>query len=223
MARPHFVVALADLERGPKRVLFRMPLEWLKHAFAETEATPTGEGELDVELTRTGRDVMVRGRAQAAVSMTDARTLEPFPIELAAEIFLLLSQAPDPEAHRGRRRRAGEEPRRGRAQAKPPARDPKRGGWEETPELEQNEAARDTFIGEQIVLDSFVREFLLLELPMVPLRSDLPTDGVAAIAPPSPPPAAASAEPGGDAKSGRIDPRLAPLAAIASRLKAQKE
>ncbi len=65
------------------------------------------------------------------------------------------------------------------------------------------------------MLDGFVREFLLLELPMTVRRSDLPSTDDPAIAPPS-------AEPGG-AEPRPIDPRLAPLAAIASRLRQNKE
>ncbi|HMR80646.1 MAG TPA: hypothetical protein PKD61_36300, partial [Polyangiaceae bacterium] len=55
------------------------------------------------------------------------------------------------------------------------------------------------------MLDPFVREFLLLDLPMVPVSSDLPTGAIPAI--PRPP-----------AESGEkpVDPRLAPLAAIAA-------
>jgi uncharacterized metal-binding protein YceD (DUF177 family) len=63
------------------------------------------------------------------------------------------------------------------------------------------------------VLDSFVREFLLLELPMSVTRSDLPRADDPATAPPS----------GGPDEAEHIDPRLAPLAAIASRLRQNKE
>ena len=69
------------------------------------------------------------------------------------------------------------------------------------------------FKGEQIELDDFVREFLLLELPMVVTRPDLPADTDKAYGPPSP-------ELGTERP---IDPRLLPLVAIKSRLSNPKE
>ena len=78
-------------------------------------------------------------------------------------------------------------------------------------------AAQDTYDGEQVVLDSFVREFILLDLPMTPLRSDLPLAEDAAIAPPS-----GSADSAAGTEQ-TVDPRLAPLAAIAHRLRKDKE
>ena len=71
------------------------------------------------------------------------------------------------------------------------------------------DAAQDTFDGEQIVLDPFLREFILLELPMFPVRQDLPSLPVEARAS-----APESETP--------LDPRLAPLAELKDRL-AQKQ
>ena len=68
---------------------------------------------------------------------------------------------------------------------------------------------------EKVVLDTFVREFILLDLPMSPTVSDLPSEDKAAI-PPAP-----SAE--GSEPSAPLDPRLAPLAAIAERLREHKK
>ena len=78
-------------------------------------------------------------------------------------------------------------------------------------ELSDGEAGRDTFSGDLVVLDDFVREFILLELPAYPRRSDLPSPGDAASAP--------APEPAGIAA---IDPRLRPLADIAQRLASKK-
>lgn len=200
-------------------------MDWLRHALAETEALPTASGELVLELTRSGRNVVVRGQARVQVTMPCSRTLDPVVLALAPEIFLMLSQELEPEAPRGRRAgrgRRAERPAKGpRRKGSGGAREP-RGGWAADPTLSDDEAARDTFLGEQIVLDPFVREFLLLELPMFPLRSDLPSDAPAAIAPASSEEPADSARPEG-AKPRSIDPRLAPLAEIASRLQSDKE
>jgi hypothetical protein len=84
------------------------------------------------------------------------------------------------------------------------------GRWEDAPVLSEEEAGQDTYDGHQIVLDDFVREFVILELPMFPRRSDLPTDETAAT-----PPLPADSQPGG---TKPLDPRLSPLAELKSRL-----
>jgi len=61
------------------------------------------------------------------------------------------------------------------------------------------------------VLDEYIRESILLELPMVPLRSDLRDIDNPAI--PRPP------EDANNGTGNRIDPRLAPLAELVGRLK----
>ena len=73
--------------------------------------------------------------------------------------------------------------------------------------LSAEEAARDEYSGDSVELDAFVREHLLLELPLFPVRSDLPFE----------PNAATNTPP--DDSGAAPDPRLAPLAALASQLK----
>jgi hypothetical protein len=95
------------------------------------------------------------------------------------------------------------------------AKGPRRTAGPETDlELSETAAARDTYDGEKIVLDEFVREFILLELPAYPRRSDLPSDARPAIGPPSTETEATSAP---------VDPRLLPLARIKSRLSEPKK
>ena len=208
---------MADLEHGPKAVLWTLPLGWLKQVLEGTEATPVREGEADLELSLNGRDVVVRGRARVDVTMPCARTLDPVNVSIAPEIFLLLeplSQVPiRPSTARGR----GQRPGRSTTKGERPGRSAERDllGWSSDPTLADDESARDTYAGDQVVLDPFLREFILLELPMFPLRSDLRSVEDAGIGgalsttavPPNPP----------------VDARLAPLAAIASRLRASKE
>jgi uncharacterized protein len=223
VSRPDFIVPLADLERGPRKVRWTVGDAWLRSALEGTEASPSGqEGELSLELTKSGREVMVRGAARVSVTMASARTLRPVTLDMTPEIFLLLVPA-DPLAPSQRRRRRGPE-RAGaraveaRARREQPASAKSRGGWAEDPTLADQDAARDTFSGDRIVLDPFVREFILLELPMVPRledqteeEADLRSGQEPAIRPPS----AAGDE-------GSIDPRLRPLAAIASRLRGKE-
>jgi uncharacterized protein len=220
-----FVVPLADLERGPKSVQWTISTDWLRQALAGTDATPNRAGELEVELTKSGRDVVVRGRVRAEVTMPCSRTLDPVQIPIDAELFLMLAQADPPAtAQRPRGRRRAEREATPGKRGGPGAAKRGKGGWEADPTLTETDAARDTFVGEQVALDPFVREFILLELPMFPLRSDLPSDAPAAIAPASP--SLENAPNGGDgpgAQPRRIDPRLAPLAEIKARLKSDKE
>jgi len=180
---------------------------WLETAFSETEARPRGvPGRLTVTVGKSGRDVMVRGRAGAAVTVPCARTLDPVDVDLDAEVFLLLSPAG---------------PRIERA---PRSRKERQGGHKKQRSAEKVDAhaessldaARDAFDGEEVVLDDFIREFLLLELPMFPLRPDLRSAETTGMAVPSP----AGPEP--DLAHKSIDPRLAPLAQIASRLSEKK-
>jgi uncharacterized protein len=213
-----FVVPLADLERGPKHVTWPITAQWLRLALEGTEAVPAAEpGELTVELSKSGREVMARGKLSASVTMPCARTLEPVPVEVATELFLLLAPAPsgEPQNRRPRRRRADKSPAKGPGgQPSPKAgpvksAKPKGAGLDEDLVLTDQDAARDTYSGEEIVLDPFVREFILLELPMFPMQKGLPSDEPATIAGPSV-----------EAPEERpVDPRLLPLVEIASRLR----
>jgi uncharacterized metal-binding protein YceD (DUF177 family) len=212
-----FVVSLADLERGPKHVTWPVLPAWLHKALEGTEASPGDvPGSLDVELSKNGREVMARGSLQVGVTMPCSRTLEPVPVEVSSEIFLLLSPATEPDGGARRPRRAD------RSKAAPAGKGkgaPKAGGragggsgWAEDPVLSDADAARDTYSGETIVLDRFVREFLLLELPMVPMQKGLPSEEVTTIA--------ASSD--GSPAERPMDPRLLPLVAIASRLRGKE-
>jgi uncharacterized protein len=204
MAKPSFVVPIADLESGEKHRRWEIPVEWLSSALANTEATPrAGPGELDVTLGLNGRDVMVRGRVRAALQMPCGRTLDAVDIDVNADVFLLLS----PATPAGPTRR----PRRRDRKPGDRARQPRPSPAEEERPLTAETAAQDTYDGEKVVLDEFVREFIVLDLPMVPLRSDLRSAETTSI----------SAAPSGDhpAADGGLDPRLAPLAEIARRLR----
>jgi uncharacterized metal-binding protein YceD (DUF177 family) len=210
VSKPIFVLSAADLERGPKKVNWAIPEGWLREMLTDSQATPRGDGSLELELSKNGPEVVARGRAQVSVEMPCVVTLDPVPLELEPEIFLML--APSPEARaaarpaRTRGGAGGERPARGRGKAE--------GGWAVDPELSPATAAQDTYDGEKIVLDEFLREFILLELPMYPRRSDLPSEETPAIRAPS-----EVAEP----SEAPVDPRLLPLAAIASRLREKKD
>ena len=239
---PQFSIPLADLEHGERELDEAIPPEWLAAAFADSEATPSGEpGRLEVTVSKTGREVMVRGRARAKVTLPCARTLDPAHYQLEADIFLLLGPpAPSSGGSPGNKRKASargaaSQPARGAREARPkgaaetrragakPGAPVAKGGAErgrsrEEPVLEEQEAARDTYEGERVVLDPFVREVLVLELPMFPLREDLRSETTPAIDGPQIGPADSDRS-----ASSHVDPRLAPLAALKSRLREKKE
>lgn len=219
-----FSVAVADLERGDRELDEEIPVEWLAKAMEGTEATPRGTpGRLEVSVSKNGREVMVRGHARAAVTMPCARTLDPVDFDLDADMFLLLTPAAAVPAGPAK---TSKKPRPATSEqavpkAKAPRGTPGKGARKQKEDegsgLGDDDAAHDTYDGEKVVLDRFVREFLVLELPMVPLREDLRSEASPAI---ERPPERADAT-----RSTRdsVDPRLAPLAAIASRLRDKKE
>jgi uncharacterized protein len=223
MSRPELVVPVADLERGPKHVEFGLSEAWLRRALEGTDASVTGPGKLEVTLSKNGADVLVRGSVHADLTMPCVVTLDPVPVAVRTEILLMLSPqsgATSAPQGTGRRRapRASKAAEKGAEVAEKVVERPGRaktagkaeGHWEETPVLTDETAGRDTYDGHEIVLDDFTREFLILELPMFPRRSDLPTEGSAAN-----PPLPADSRPEGDKP---LDPRLSPLAELKSRL-----
>ncbi len=224
---PLFSVPLADLDYGERDIDDEIPREWLSRALDGSEATPREKpGRLTVTVSKSGREVMVRGKARAYVTMPCARTLDPVDFDLTADIFLMLGPPtgtaarpahPAPKPPAGAKRPAKGAPSvsaSGNKKGKG-ARDRRKRDEDAT--LPDEEAARDTYEGDRVNLDPFVREFLLLELPMVPLREDLRSEESPAIERPLEP------APEGRQAQEAIDPRLAPLADIASRLRAKKE
>jgi uncharacterized metal-binding protein YceD (DUF177 family) len=205
---PRLIVSVSDLDNGPKEASFTLPLAWLKEILEPAGATPGGDGTLSVELTKQGPDVMVRGRATFAITMPCVVTLEPVPFDLRPEIFLMLKpgKAPDPTKRPPKGAAPKVEPK---AEQKAPKRKKRPIGRELEDETSGEEGAPDTFVGDEVVLDEFVREFLLLELPLYPRRPDLPSAEESLVSRPL-------AGPTGEKP---IDPRLEPLAKLAARLR----
>jgi uncharacterized protein len=141
--------------------------------------------------------------------MPCARTLEPITIELDAQVFLLLTPrapAPAPKRERAERPERSAHPARGGERKRSASKDKEAA----EAELSDEDAARDHYEGETVVLDEFIREHLLLELPLFPVRSDLPSEE-AGVTRSLPDPARAD-------EPEELDPRLAPLAALRAGL-----
>ena len=201
-----FSVPVRDLERSDLRRSWEIPPAWLDRALAESDARSDGTpGTLELYLKKSGREILVKGYARAGVTMPCARTLDPVPVALDAELLLLLSPrppAPTPASQAGRPQRAPRKPRH-----VAPGSDEALADEASAELLSAEDAARDQYSGDDLELDAFVREHLLLELPLFPVRSDLPFE----------PDAATTTPP--DESGAAPDPRLAPLAALASQLK----
>lgn len=221
-----FLIPVNEVDRGHVHKEWSVTPEWLSAALSETEARPAAKpGRLTVSVSKSGRDFVVLGQLEVELVFQCARTLEPATYQLQPQLTLLLRRSStEPSSRQSRSER-----HRTRAQKK-----------EEDLELTDDDVATDTFSGDSIVLDDFVREQLLLEFPMVPLRSDLRSAATAAIAP-APEIPAGSAGANGDqtaqvqpeqtqlvqresdqrAAEAKLDPRLAPLLNIANELAAK--
>lgn len=197
MKSPQFTVPLRDLEHGDKTVTWKIPPEWIDRALADSEARSRGEsGHLSAHLNKNGAEVLVRAELKAELTMPCARSLEPVDVNIETDVVLLLAPKPESEEESS-------------ASSKGPRRRKRRSEENEDELLSPEMAAQDFFCGETIALDEFVREHLLLELPLFPVRSDLPFKPVAAT---DTPPVESERKP------RPVDPRLAPLAALASQL-----
>lgn len=203
-----FVIPIHDLDAGGRSVQFAIEPAWLRSALDGCETQPEGtKGLLDVFLSKSGTDVLVRGTIDVELQVPCARCLEPARLHPRIELSLLLEPAPEPEVTTRVRKAKGlavyervpavEKPKPGKkAQAKK----------EEEDEFETEDADRDTYEGEEVVLDRFVREAVLLESPIFPLCSET-CEGIRA------PQASEPPEP----EPERIDPRLRRLSELAKK------
>jgi uncharacterized protein len=211
---PHrgaFIVPVHDLDLEGRSVRFPITPAWLRGALEGCEAQPAGSnGQLDVHLTKTGNDVLVQGQIDAALVLPCARCLTPVEYRPHVELSLLL--VPATAARRPGPQGAGNAPKsasaHGRTAAKEHVRVPARAAKsDDETEFDGEDADIDTYEGEEVVLDRFVREAILLESPIFPLCSEA-CEGIR--------PASDSAP----AFEGAVtDPRLLPLLELANRRK----
>jgi uncharacterized protein len=144
MPRYEYPILTHDLDVSGKQFRFPVRAAWLRGALEGTDVRPADrDGDLDVRLSRSGRDVVVRGVLRAELMVLCARCLEPTRITVEDEVTALAVETP---AH-------------GTAHA-------------EELELAIADADTIPFDGETVVLDDLVRDQLLLGLPMIPLCSE---------------------------------------------------
>lgn len=196
---PRFVYPIKEIENDLLEIHESLPEPLLAKMLEDTDvaAVPGSSGQLDVSLTMSGKDVVVRGVVRATVSVACARCLQPALVPVEGELGLLLVPAKPVD-------RKGKEPK-GELDSKNGKR-PKRKREGDSDEddghlVDPKEAEFDTYAEDQVVLDDFVREAILLELPIFPLCSET-CPGIGPV--PSETAESATAE-------ETIDPRLAPL------------
>ncbi|MGC4063511.1 MAG: hypothetical protein QM784_02440 [Polyangiaceae bacterium] len=152
MTTPTLSIRLVDVDRGKRDYEWELSQDWLRRAFAETEAEPTAPGRLTVTVNKDGPQVLLRGWAKASVNMPCARTGDPVPVTLRAELVVLLRPAPTvaPRGadHQSSKKRAqssksaGPEAAGIKSASRKPAQKPES-------ELTWEEAADDYYTGEQ--------------------------------------------------------------------------
>lgn len=167
--QPLIVVSANDIDAAGLRLDVELPAAWLKERAAEADGTAVEPGRFEGRLSRSGRaDIVVRGRVRATFQLPCARCLSSVAVPIDTEIGLLLKPRPahEPAKAAGKPTAA---PSTGDTQAKKAKR---RKAPEPEYEFTAEEADEDTYDGEKVVLDGFVREALLLEVPSFPLCSE---------------------------------------------------
>ncbi len=190
MAPPELSVPARDLDAAGQA--FRLPLRaaWIRGAVEGTDVSASdGDGLLEVRLSKSGNDVVLRGTLTAELVVPCARCLEPARVPIHETLSALFVPA---RALSG----AGDHGR----------------GREREDEHEQEGAASAPdvvpFDGETVVLDGLVRDEMLLALPIVPLCSE----SCAGIR--LEPSARGAAT---DRESPPLDPRLRPLLSLKNK------
>ncbi|XYI03357.1 YceD family protein [Sorangium sp. So ce1128] len=210
-----FAVSANDIDISGLSLDVSIPTDWLNAELADADVTGRAPGHLSARLSRTGNEIVVRGRVKAPVATPCARCLSPAPLDIDTELSLLLRPAPKAETHgQGHRHRRDDGGRNGAVKAESKV---KEAEYEFTAE----EADVDTYDGETVVLDPFIREAILLEMPNFPLCSEA-CPGIG--------PAASREDRAGgsstlvsgaveeDEAAPGLDPRLAPLSALREKL-----
>jgi uncharacterized protein len=191
-SRGAFVVPVHDLDVDGRDVTFPITAAWLRGALEACEMQPAGrEGRLEAHFTKTGNDVLVQAQVDVELAIPCARCLKPVELRPNIELALLLqpASAAGPSKRRPAAKRGGE----------------RAGAEEPDAEFSTGDADLDTYEGDEVVLDRFVREAILLESPIFPLCSEA-CEGIR--------PASESASLTGQAVT---DPRLLPLLELAKR------
>ena len=179
MSFPEFSIPARELDAAGKRFRFAVRAAWLRGALEDTDVAASGpDGELDLRVSKSGPDVVVRGSLAAALEVPCARCLVATRVTVREELSALAVPAAV-------------------------AREASAGKGDDEAELAADHADVISFDGETLVLDDFVRDELLLGIPMIPLCSEA-CPGI------RPEPAIAPT-------GSNLDPRLRPLLGLKNK------
>jgi len=153
MASHEFFVPARDLDAAGKQFRFDVRAPWIRGAVEGTDIQAAGhDGELDVRVSKSGTDVVVRGTITAELVVPCARCLEPARVVVREPVSALFVPGGVPApSHR--------EPRREKRE-------------EREEEVISDDADVIPYDGETVVMDSLVRDEILLGIPMIPLCSE---------------------------------------------------
>ena len=108
MASPEFPVPIADLDAGGREHTFPVRAAWIRGALEDSDATAAGpDGQLDVRVSKSGTDVVVRGHLKADLQMPCARCLENVALHLEHPVTALMVPASELRSGEPRRKRRG--------------------------------------------------------------------------------------------------------------------
>jgi uncharacterized protein len=141
-----FPIPVRDLDAAGKPFRFTLRNAWMRGALEGTDAQPAaGDGSLDLRVSKSGTDVVLRGKLAAELVVPCARCLEPARVSVKEDLSALAVP----------RSKMREEARaKGEDEGSPP------------------DADMMAYDGETLVLDDLVRDELLLAVPMIPLCSE---------------------------------------------------
>src|SRR5258708_11978966 len=90
MSPPEFSIPAHELDAAGRRFRFPIRAAWLRGALEGTDVTASRtDGELDVRVSRSGSDAVVRGTLAAELHVPCARCLEPTPVAIREEVSAL--------------------------------------------------------------------------------------------------------------------------------------
>lgn len=193
MASPELSVAVRDLDAAGKAFRFPLRAAWIRGSVEGTDVSATDhDGLLDVRLSKSGNDVVLRGTLSVELVVPCARCLEPARVPIHESLSALFVPARDLKKENA----AGDH---GHSRDR-----------DEEDEPEGTASGPDVmpFDGETVVLDGLVRDEMLLALPIVPLCSES-CAGIRLEA------SASGTAPGPE--TAPVDPRLMPLLSIKTK------
>ncbi len=146
MPDPEFEIPVRDLDAAGKPFRFPVRAAWLRGALEGTSVGASEQdGRLELRLSKSGTDVVVRGTLEAHVTAPCARCLEPAAVLVEETISALA--VPATTGHES-------------------------AGGEGDDDASPEQADLIAYDGETLVLDDLVRDELLLAIPMIPLCSE---------------------------------------------------